>query len=296
MRKLLDILLIFVKFCRHIVEFILFISVVIIGNLIPFRASSWLFGMIFANLGIFLPPSHRILNNLRFIYPLMDEIFVRSLTKKIWFNTGRFAGETPHFFFRSWRSLRKYVTLENEDILINYAQKKQSVIIILEHIGNWWFVGKFLSFHGITAYAIYRKPNNPLINLVYKVDNNKKIAKGSLNMKQIITAISAGSPISIFQDHRDGNGIPLPLLDKTAMTSVFFAKLATKYNLPVIGINCLRQPMRETKFTMKFSEIYHPDKDGKTSPEALARIVNDHISRDIQQNKWQWFWLHRRWK
>lgn len=294
-RKILKFPLQIVIFIRYISEFLLVISLILISISLPFRLTSWFFGLIVANIGIFITPSNRIKNNLRFIYPLMDETLIHSLTKRIWFNAGRFLGETPHFFLKSWKSLKKYVKVENEDALLKYAMENKPIVIITEHIGNWWFTSKFISHNKVKMFSIFRKPNNPLINFIYLIDHSKRIAKGSSGMKKVVEVLKNNGVISIFQDHRDDDGIRIPLVGKEAATSDFFAKIAIKYKSVVVRAICTRDKFHPTRFTLNFKEIYNPDKD-KFTVEELTRLGNDVISQDIQENRDQWFWLHRRWK
>jgi len=288
----------FYYYPKYFIEFTFVICIFILCLcLMSFRLSSFVIGYLFAFFGYLSPASKRIENNLRLIYPLMEEKFVQSMTKRIWFNTGRFIGETPYFFFLKWRSLQKCIKIENENILLDYIKKGQSVILITSHIGNWWFVSRFFQHMKSPFFAIYRAQNNPLIRFIVKISSGAKtLAKGTGEMKNIINVLKGeGNILTIFQDHRDRNGIKIPFLGVDAMTSPFFAKLAIKYNIPVIYTSCIRDKIHATKFKMKF-DILHSPKDNIINIEELTKEINNKMSKDINESKEQWFWLHKRWK
>ncbi|QED23564.1 Lipid A biosynthesis lauroyl acyltransferase [Candidatus Deianiraea vastatrix] len=286
-----------VFFIRYIIEFIFLVLFFVICILFGFKISSC-FGGYFMNLFRFIPKiSARVTNNLRHVYPLMEEEFVQSLSKKIFFTTGRMVGETPHFFVKKWSRLQKYVQVENHEIIEDYIKNNESIIIITGHFGNWWFITKFIEYLKIPLYSIYRRQNNPLIDFfVHNASYGKNLRKNTGQIKEVVKIVlKKGNALSVFADHRDINGIPMPFLGKDAMTSIFFAKIACKYNIPVIYVSCLRKKNKPTEFVMKFQTIRHKD-DDRFTPETLAQAANDQFSLDISENREQWFWLHKRWK
>lgn len=280
---------------RWLIEFILFILIIVVSNVIGFTISSYIFGKIFGFLGPKLPFTKRIEQNLRFIYPLMEESFVQTMSRQIWINTGRFVGETPIFFIRKWKYLQKFVQYYDISQVINIIKSGKSVILISSHIGNWWLFGKLFQKYNLTMHSIYRAPNNPLINLVYKANHGERLKKHTSDMRKIIPLVKGGNIISIFQDHRDRDGIICPLLGKNCATSTFFAKLAIKYNAYVIYTSAVRTKDNPTKFIIECKEVYNPNIDNLTEEELTIK-GNQFISQDISENREQWFWLHKRWK
>lgn len=296
---LLDFLKKFYLYPRYLIEFLFVFFIFVFCNLIGFRLSSFLIGNLFLIIGSIIPQSNRIKNNLRFIYPLMEEALVKSLTKKIWFNCGRHVGEMFNMKFKKWKNLKKYINVKNEELPLEILIKFQKPCIILSsHIGNWWFISKFLSYKNIKVNGIYRNTNNSFITFFYPVKNNQKIKKGSKeDFKKLLNKINSNSNevISILQDHRDRDGIRISLLGKDAMTSTFFAKLAIKYKINVIYSSCVRDKINPLKFKMKFKNLYNAEID-TFSIEELVILANKVISEDINENREQWFWLHKRWK
>jgi len=286
------ILLIF----RYILELKILLDVIIFARLMPFRLSSWFFGNLFKMIGPITPFSSRIKNNLRLVYPLMEEKFVHSLTKQIWMHTGRMIGEMPHLFCRKYKKFSKKIDIINAEILTKYHNQNKPTILMLSHMGNWWLIGKYVKKCGISSNAIYRRPNNPLIKFMWKISNAKMIEKSSLNMRDIIRISKTNELLSILQDHRDRDGIALPFLGINASTATFLAKFAIKYKIPIIYGHCVRDKFKPSKFIMKFDEFFDPEVSPSIGIEELTKAANRKMSKEIEENREQWFWLHKRWK
>jgi len=288
-----------IAFILYIIEFVFVINLILITRLIPFKISSFIFGNLLGNIFYRTSFSSRIKNNLRKIYPLSEEEFINSMTKKIWINTMRFIAETSHFLLGSGAGLlKKNVQFKNEKMIIDLLKIEQkSVIILTSHIGNWWFVGKFFKLHKIPATSFYKATKNPFTRFIVKAGSMKLIEKNEINPVTVIKTLKGkGNALFTFQDHREFGGEKLKLLGHDAMTSVFFAKLAIKYQIPVMYTSCIRDKIKPTKFNITFQEIYNPESDKEIDFLSLTQKANDVISADIEENKEQWFWLHKRWK
>lgn len=296
LKKITKLPILFVKYIQYFVEFLFVSFFFIISRIMPFRFSSFFLGNLIGKLFSLTTISKRISNNLRLIYPLMDEQFVKSMTKKIWVNTARFVAETPHFFCSKFSKFSKIVNIEGDEDLVQ-SLKSGSAILITSHIGNWWFIGKFLKYKKIETFSIYKKTKNPLTSFVVKAGSMNLIEKHGGEMSKIIKVIKGNGKIfTIFQDHRESNGEILKLMGVDALTSTFFAKIAIKYNLNVFYTSCTRGKLDSVKFSMKFKKIFDPNENSNMDEKTLTQMANDVISKDIDENKEQWFWLHKRWK
>ncbi len=285
------------KYIQYFVEFVFMIFLFAIARILPFRMASFIFGHVFGNIFVNTAFSRRISGNLRLIYPLMDEHFVKSLTKAIWINTARFIGETPHFFFASFKKFKKRVKIIGEEELAEALSGEKSIITITSHMGNWWMIGKYFKYKKLDTYSIYKATKNPFTRFIVKAGSMKLIEKHGNEMSKIIKVIKqSGKILTVFQDHREANGEKLKLMRRNAMTSTFFAKVAIKYNLPVFYTSCVRDKLSPTKFHIKFIKIFDPEIDQNLDEITLSQKANDIISKDIEENKEQWFWLHKRWK
>ncbi len=284
-------------FTIYIIEFIFIVNLLLITRLIPFRISSFIFGNLLGKIFYHTSFSSRIKNNLRKIYPLSEESFINSMTKKIWINAMRFIAETSHCLGFGVSLLRKNVKFTNEEHLLDLVKKGKSSIILTSHIGNWWFLGKFFKLHKMSVSSFYRSTKNPFTRFIFKAGSMELIEKNHMNPAKVGKIIkSKGKSLLIFQDHREFGGEKLKLLGQDAMTAVFFAKIATKHQIPVIYTSCIRNKIKPTKFNMTFQKIYDPESDKNIEFFELAQKANDVISADIEANKEQWFWLHKRWK
>lgn len=278
---------------RYLIEFILAAILILICIAMPMMVSAFMLGKLCYFLGPITSASRRIKENLRLIYPIMDEKMINTLSKQIWYHFGRFIGETPHFLVKSWRLFQKNIKIENYEVVQNLSSRG-AILFITSHIGNWWVISKFLESNGLFMNSIYRQPNNPLVKFIWKISKGKKIQKGRQSeMRKLIEAIKSGEHVSIFQDHRERNGERIDFLGQEAATSDYFAKLALRYNLPIVYCSAVREKLNVNKFRLRFKKI---EFDSSLKSVELTLLVNDIIGQDIRDNREQWFWLHKRWK
>ncbi|MCE3255056.1 MAG: lipid biosynthesis lauroyl acyltransferase [Rickettsiaceae bacterium] len=233
--------------------------------------------------------------------PNLSNAEIDGVIDDMWDNLGRIVGEFPHISNLSGKELGNFVSLDEESAKnIEYIKKNfNGGIIFSAHIGNWEIGPKIFLENGMNVKTVYRPLNNPLVeDMTAKMRKVELISKSSKGSKQIINEIKDGNYVIILADQRTSDGILVPFFNRPALTTASIAKLALKYNVPLIPARSIRIG-REFKFLVKVEKPIEFQKTDNINGDFVAHlttIVNQKLEEWIKQYPSQWFWVHDRWK
>jgi KDO2-lipid IV(A) lauroyltransferase len=197
--------------------------------------------------------------------------------------------------------VKKYCIFD-EETKQNLAVMKQSNrggIIFSGHIGNWEIGPKTFLESGINVKTVYRPLNNAFVDeITSKIRGTELISKGSKGNKQIIQELKNGNYVIILIDQRVSDGILVPFFGQEALTTASVARLALKYNVPLIPARSIRVGGKfvfnvRVEKSLEFKKV-----DNITDADvfALTYKMNTKLEDWIKEYPSQWFWVHNRWK
>jgi KDO2-lipid IV(A) lauroyltransferase len=98
-------------------------------------------------------------------------------------------------------------------------------------------------------------------------------------------------------DQKITDGEPVKFFHDDAITSTSIAKMAIKYNVPLIPGYIFRVD-KNFKFKLIIEKPleYYNKKLDKQMATNLTLKINQTIERWIKKSPEQWFWVHNRWK
>lgn len=240
-------------------------------------------------------------NNIRLAMPYLDEKQIEDILDGMWDNLGRIVGEFVHISKMSGKNLMRHIRINNDSQKnIEFLKKnKKGGIIFSGHIGNWEIGSKILLENGLNVKILYRPLNNSFVdNITASIRGIEHISKGPKGNKQIIQELKNGNYVVILIDQRVGDGILVPFFGKEALTTASVARLALKYNVPLI-------PARSIRVNKKFAfevRIEKPLEFKKTDNITNGKVftltakMNKKLEEWIKEYPSQWFWVHNRWK
>lgn len=239
--------------------------------------------------------------NLTQAFPDLKLNEVDKILEDMWDNLGRVSGEFIHVCQMDKDRLINYIEIDESTSknIKNIKKNYKGGIIFSGHIGNWEIGPKFFLHHNINVKTVYRPLNNFAVDeITSQVRGVGLIAKNSTGNRQIINEIKQGNYIIILMDQKVSDGIAVPFFHKNALTSTSIAKLALKYDIPLIPARSIRIG-KDFKFKIEVGEAIQVDKS-KVNPEEqifdLMHKVNQNLESWIREYKSQWFWVHNRWK
>lgn len=273
------------------IEAYLFFGLLWCMGKLPIEKASGFLGRAMRVIGPLLRSVHkRGEANLRLIYPDMTQAERSAILRDAWENIGRTAAEYAHIDKLAERTL-----VENGAILEDIAADDRQAIFVSGHFGNWEAMGAVIRSHGVRFGAVYRAPNNALVDrriieLRGGAMTRLQIPKGKRGGRDLINALRNGYSLTMLVDQKLNDGIEVPLLGYPAMTPPAAGRLAKKFGIPLIPIQLTRKP--GARFTVT---VHEPIMPGDSSVEELTTRLNDVLGDFILARPEQWLWFHRRW-
>ncbi len=266
-------------------------------RLLPLTWASGLGGWLGRTLGPRLSASERARENLRAVFPKMTEAEVAVTIRGMWDNLLRTAFECPHINrMRLYEDNRfEVVGAENIDHLRDDGKPG---IFFSGHFANWELMPLSTAQRGQPAHLVYRAPNNPAVDWLFRQRmpwDAELIPKGPTGARQLLRVLKNGDHVGMLVDQKMNDGINVPFFGRDAMTAPALAKLALKFQCPVVPIRVERLGGAKFRITL-FEPLELPDSgDRQADVLALMTQVNELFETWIRQRPEQWLWLHRRW-
>jgi len=282
---------------RYFFQFLIVIIMFFIFKILGLRLSSYLGGKVFQIIGPFFRPKNLIHQNIRKVFPNIDEKKMNEIVSSMWDNYGRVFAE--YVFIKKFRitSLNSNIIIEGIEILNEIKKNNQKVIFISGHFSNFELMAMQLEKTGIKIAAIYRPLNNIFLNKIMERIRKKyicknQIKKGIRGLKDLLKFNKEGCSTALMIDQRVSEGSKLDFFNEKAFTTTIPAQLVKKFNMPVVPIFIER--FDGIKFKMKVQKpIYFPDNH---SIDEITVGLNKILERMILDSPNYWIWSHNRWK
>ena len=236
----------------------------------------------------------RFSHELRRVFPDMP----RSERIKLSQNMGRNMGKTLFEIYHcaQFQALESKCVVSGPGLATLEAARAEGkgAIIVSGHFGQWEAVRAVLKARGMETGAVYRPQTNRHYErrLVAGIEGGGKpiLAVGSTGTKALVRHLRQGGFVAILLDEKSADGVRLPFLGHEALTSLSAARLALKYDLPMVPAFGTRLD-EDRGFDVEF-EAAIPHSDARTMTQAF----NDSLSARIMDKPDQWYWMLRRWK
>lgn len=195
--------------------------------------------------------------------------------------------------------LNKRVTITNAELINNYAEKKQTIILVFGHFNNWEWVGQKLSISAKQkVVGIYKPLNNTSFDSLLKKARTKfgAIAVSmEESMRYILNTKTETQIIGIIADQN-------PVVNPTTKWHPFFGrevpvfmgaeKIAKKMDYPLVF--CDMQKIGSGEYTITFEHLVENPKE--TLEGEITKRYFERLEKQISQIPSQWLWSHKRWK
>ena len=282
---------------KYFFQFLIVIIMFFIFKILGLKLSSYLGGKVFQIIGPFFRPKNLIHQNIKKVFPNIDEKKMSEIVSSMWDNYGRVFAE--YVFIKKFRitSLNSNIIIEGTEILNEIKKNNQKVIFISGHFSNFELMAMQLEKTGIKIAAIYRPLNNIFLNKIMERIRKKyicknQIKKGIRGLKDLLKFHKEGCSTALMIDQRVSEGSKLDFFNEKAFTTTIPAQLVKKFNMPVVPIFIER--FDGIKFKMKIHKpIYFQDNN---SIDNITGQLNKVLERMILDNPNYWIWSHNRWK
>lgn len=287
---------------RYIIEIVFVKLGLCFFNSLSINKASNLAGAIAMFIGKKISVNKLATNNLAKAMPLLSDGERKIIINSMWNNLGKIVGEYVHISKYSLNEIKKIIVFsqQSKNNISYLKETNRGGIIFSGHLGNWEVGPKALMTMGLKVNTLYRPLNNPYVEKITadlrKIPMIKKSLKGG---RKIIEAIKRGEFVIILADQKISEGEPVKFFHDEAITTTSIARMAVKYNIPIIPARSIRL---DNDSKIKFSiEVEEPLKYqiSKNIDEDVLNItlqINKKLEEWIRQFPDQWFWVHNRWK
>lgn len=240
-----------------------------------------------------------ILTNLRNSFPEKSEAEIQAIRRRFeqWFCD--LTLETLKTLTISPATVRKRVAFEGAGILRAYAEKKQSVVLVLGHFGNWELAGaRYSAEPGLPQlYVIYHPLQNKWFDgLMYRMRTRhgtklytmRETTKSMLRDRHLNTATAFIAD----QTPAPERAYWMSFLNQDTPVFQGTEALSKKLGYPVIYVSVTRP--RRGYYRMAVETLV-AEPTG-TADGAITEAHTRRLERNIVNNPDLWLWTHRRWK
>jgi KDO2-lipid IV(A) lauroyltransferase len=180
----------------------------------------------------------------------------------------------------------------------HYYEKRQSVIIVMGHLGNWELAGAYFSqlpLHRL--YVLYHPLRNPHFDrLFYRMRTRlgtrlypmKSAFRGMVKNRDELTATAFIAD----QTPSPSNAYWMTFLNQDTAVFKGTETIARKLDYPVIYLSVIRERRGHYRIT---SELL-AENPGMLSENELTELHTKRLEKDIVAHPETWLWSHRRWK
>jgi Kdo2-lipid IVA lauroyltransferase/acyltransferase len=241
----------------------------------------------------FPPARLRCDREIRRVWPDMAYGARMELIRDIGRNMGRTLFEIYHAAEFQQRPDRFTISGDGLAALEDARASGRGAIIVSGHFGQWDAVRAVLKARGMETGAVYRPQKNRhyqrRLLAGIKAGGEPIIPTGRQGTGQLVRHLQAGGFVAILLDEKYADGELLPFMGLPACTSLAAARLALKYNVPMVPAYGTRTG-DGTTFDVEF-EAPIPRGD----PVAMTQAANDSLTARVRAHPAQWYWMLRRW-
>jgi len=285
----------------HRAEYLAVRSLFFFSRLVGVDAASAIAGRFTRTVGPLLRRlSNRARDNLKQAYPDWSKAEIETTVRGVWDNLGRTAIEFPHLREFVSSDGNRRIEIVNAERLNPIRSGRRPVIFVSGHFANWEVLSIALRAEGIDYGLVYRTANNPLVdelivNLRSEFMSEIQIPKGRAGMRELVETIKEGRSLAMLLDQKLNSGISVPFMGRPAMTANSAAKLALKFDLPIVPAAIRRTRGANFRLFVRDAIEFKPTGDAADDVFNLTLKINQALEREIKAQPDQWLWLHRRW-
>ncbi len=242
-----------------------------------------------------------VFNNLKNAFPDTTDQYRTRVAKQYYRHFCDLLVEGIKLLTISKNSLQKRFTFKNLELLDHYYEKKQSVIGVVGHYGNWEWGGLALSLKAQhQVLSIYKPFSHPYFDRLMKKVRGKfgaQLVPMNQTARAIVEKREQNIPTitMLISDQTPSNpnaACWTQFLNQDTLVFLGAEKLAYKYDMPVIFCHIRKKDRGyyETEFTTI------TEKPRKQKKHAITHRHTKMLEQVIQEHPPYWLWSHRRWK
>ena len=266
-------------------------------RLLPPRHALWLLGYLFGLFGPRMGSTRRMRRSLQVAFPELTEAEREVRVRTVWQTFGRTVATIPHLANFSAGRRGALVTARNFE---NYQRLEgKPAIIIGAHVGNWEVASAMPKTHTRNVTVSYKPAQNPYVeNIIqwFRAATGTEFVRKENIPRVSAQTLRAGQAMYFTIDQRVFPGDEISFLGVPAMSSRLPARLAVKYNCPILPVEAVW--VKDAHYESVFHEPLYPDlaiADEDARVHDLMNRMFRQIEAMILRRPDEWFCLKARW-
>ncbi|MFA6956752.1 MAG: lysophospholipid acyltransferase family protein [Thermoanaerobaculia bacterium] len=178
----------------------------------------------------------------------------------------------------------------------------KAVLLVSAHFGAWENALSVAAQFGRKVTVVGRRLDNPLLHRrIYegRTRGGITLLDRRVATRGLVSAIGEKEIIVLLVDQavQPSQGEIIPFMGHPAWTTVGPARLAVKYDLPIVPVFTYPSDGGR-KPRLEFEPMIVPSEapDASRTPAGIMTLLNERISARIRRDPHLWLWFHDRWK
>lgn len=240
-----------------------------------------------------------VFQNLRNAFPEKTEEEIEQIAQDFYRNLSDVIVETLKTLTISEKEITRRIHILNPEVVEQYYNKKQSVVVVTSHQGNWeWLLVSCSLQLPFWVDAVYKELANPFFDSLMKKIRSRfgaYMVEKELAFREIARRKNLTRIIAMVADQGAMDNQYLHWTTFLNQETGFYEgpeRIARKTKMPVIFVSMYR--LRRGFYQIKFHEIARPP----FLPERnyITEQYAKEVETAIRQHPSEWLWSHKRWK
>jgi len=291
------------RFCVR--QFLYPLQAILIGSVfytvraLPLSVGTAITSLLFRKVGPRMRVARVAEENVRRVFPNLNDTEVDELLDRIWDNLGRGAAEFTQLDRFTYNEPGARVELVGEEHIAAIQASGKAGIVFSAHLANWELGARVLSLAGLHLGFIYRGADNPYINRIFwnarRTTNTTLFPKGRKGAAQMLRLMHQGVHFGAMMDQKLNEGVALPFFGHDAMTATAPVDITLRTGGAIVPVRCIRLPGSKFRIEVLPPLEFERSDDRKADTLKVLGQINGILEDWIREYPEQWFWLHRRW-
>ena len=184
---------------------------------------------------------------------------------------------------------------------IDLLNRREPMIMITGHIGNWEVMGSVLASLGYDLDALARPIDNPLVDrwlMRIRQRRGMRIITKFDATDRMVRVLDDGGALAFIADQNAGDkGLFVPFFNRLASCYKSIGLLALNKRVPIV-CGCGQRLPGSLKFEVDLTDVIRPE-EWEAHDDPLFYITARYsraLENMIRRHPEQYLWAHRRWK
>jgi Kdo2-lipid IVA lauroyltransferase/acyltransferase len=235
-------------------------------------------------------------------FPDRSEAWVRRVTRESFEHVAMLGVE----LFHSPRTLGPYTWTRHVGIrdigpAIELLNRREPMILLTGHVGNWEVMGNLLACLGYDLDALARPIDNPLADrwlMGIREKRGMRVMTKFDASSRMVEVLDRGGALAFIADQNAGEkGLFVPFFHRLASCYKSIGLLAINRRVPIV-CGCAHRLSRDLSFEVFVPDVIHPH-EWESQSDPLLYITARYsraIELMVRRRPEQYLWAHRRWK